>query len=100
MVATVASDRAAGDQSPGLSLIDCDIHQAVTGDSDLFPHLPRQYVEYVKDFGSMMPGVGCTNLPRNGTRGDLGVDDAIVPGTDPGLVVTQHLDRYGIDQGF
>lgn len=100
MVATVSSERTPRDGSTSFTLIDCDIHQAVTNDSDLFPYLPRQYVEYIKDFGSMMPGVGYTNLPRKGTRGDLWVDEKIVPGTDPGLVVTQHLDRYGIDRGI
>ena len=100
MVATVPRDQASNDETTSFNLIDCDIHHTPVEDANLFQYLERQYVEYVKDFGSMMPGVGYTNLPRKGTRGDLWVDDKTVPGTDPGLVVTQHLDRYGIERGI
>lgn len=81
-------------------LIDCDIHQAVKSHKDLYPYLPRQYVEHIEDFGTMMPNVGYTNMPRSGTRGDLWIDNETVPGTDPALAVTQHLDRYGVTAGI
>ena len=97
MTMTVPASARGDGASQQLSLIDCDIHQAVKAQEDLFPYLPRQYVEYIKDFGPMLPGVGYTNMPRSGTRGDLWVDDETTPGTDPGLVVTQHLDAYGVD---
>jgi uncharacterized protein len=80
-----------------VTLIDCDVHHAVKSHTDLYPYLPRQFVEYIEDFGTMMPGVGYTNMPRKGTRGDLWVDDTTVLGTDPGLVVSQHLNAYGVD---
>ena len=49
-------------------LIDCDIHHQSDKPDVLFPYLPRHYVEWIKDFGSMMPGVGYTNMPGSGAR--------------------------------
>ena len=40
-----------------IHLIDCDVHHGTEKIDDLYPYLSKQYVEYVKDFGSMMPGV-------------------------------------------
>lgn len=97
MATTVREGETAGGPEQAIQLVDCDIHHAVTSDKDLTPYLPRQYAEYIADFGAMMPAVGYTNMPRKGTRGDLWVDDTTVPGTSPALVVQQHLDPYGID---
>ncbi len=52
MTTTVQQPGTAGGPIPALHLIDCDIHQAVTPNQDLFPYLPRQYAEYITDFGS------------------------------------------------
>lgn len=60
MTTTVQQPGTAGGPIPALHLIDCDIHQAVTPNQDLFPYLPRQYAEYITDFGSMAPAVGYT----------------------------------------
>src|SRR5436305_2141994 len=100
MVATAPTERAPGDENVELTLIDCDIHQAVSGDSSLFPYLPRQYVEYIKDFGEMMPGVGYTNMPGRGARTDLWVDTTVNPATLPEVCIEKHLDRYDIDYGI
>lgn len=97
MTTTIRAAQADGRPEQAIRLVDCDIHHAVKSEQDLFPYLPRQYVEYIKDFGAMQPFVGYTNMPRKGTRGDLWVDDVTVPGTDPDLVVKQHLDPYGVD---
>ena len=56
---------------PALAVIDCDVHHQSDKPDVLFPYLPRQYVEYIKDFGSMMPGIGYTNMPGSGARHDL-----------------------------
>ncbi len=101
MVATIQDAEVrerAPDGKVALAIVDCDVHHAVKKPDDLYPYLSRQYVEYVKDFGTMMPGVGYTNMPRGGTRGDLWLDDTTTPGTDPGNVAKQHLDAYGIDR--
>lgn len=97
MATTIATPGTGSGTPSALTLIDCDVHHAVKSHTDLYPFLPRQYVEHIEDFGTMLPGVGYTNMPRKGTRGDLWVDEETVPGTDPNLVVKQHLDVYGVD---
>ena len=32
-----------------IRLVDCDVHHTVEKPDDLFPYLPRHYVEYIKD---------------------------------------------------
>ena len=80
-------------------LIDCDVHHSLREPKELFPYLPRHYVEYIKDFGDMMPKLGYTNMPGGGARNDLWADlegDAN-PATLPEIAVEKHLDRYDID---
>lgn len=80
-----------------LRLIDCDVHHTNRKPEDLFPFLPRHYVEYIKDFGTMMPGVGYTNMPGNGARQDLWTDTNVNPSTVVDVARQKHLDAYGID---
>ena len=80
-----------------LRLIDCDVHHANRKPEDLFPFLPRHYVEYIKDFGTMMPGVGYTNMPGAGARQDLWTDLDVNPSTVVDVARKRHLDAYGID---
>ena len=54
-----------------LRLIDCDVHHTLPNDKALFPYLPRHYVERIEDFGSMMPQLGHTNMPKHGNRQEL-----------------------------
>ena len=57
-------------------LVDCDCHHLWHKVDDLFPYLNRQYVQEIKDFGSMFPLGGWTNVPGNhGYRIDHDVDD-------------------------
>jgi len=54
-------------QKNGMSpIIDCDVHHGDLADlSALYPYLPRHYVEYIEDFGPLLPGLGIqTYLPR------------------------------------
>jgi hypothetical protein len=78
-----------------IHLIDCDVHHVNRKPDELFPYLPRHYVEYIKDFGAMMPGVGYTNMPsHHGYRVDLEANE------DSDLVAVtreKHLDAYDID---
>ena len=80
-------------------IIDCDVHHSPPNNEALFPYLPRQYVEQIKDFGSMMPNVGYTNMPRGHALPDLweGTEDEVDPSTRPEVCSTRHLDHYGID---
>jgi predicted TIM-barrel fold metal-dependent hydrolase len=80
-----------------LAIIDCDVHHQFDKTEVLFPYLPRHYVEWIKDFGSMMPGIGYTNMPGSGARVDLWDGKDINPATVPEVVITDHLDKYAID---
>lgn len=82
-------------------IIDCDIHHNLPDAKDLFPYLPRQYVEQIQDFGSMMPGLGYTNVPGAGARDDLWMDSPDVnPATVPDVARRLHLDRYNVEAGI
>ena len=76
-------------------IVDCDCHHLWHKIDDLYPYLPRQYVEHIKDFGTMLPSVGYTNMPnKHGYRADMDVDES----TDFALFTArEHLDQYQID---
>jgi hypothetical protein len=79
-------------------IIDCDVHHNLPDVEDLFPYLPRHYVEQIRDFGSMMPGLGYTNVPGAGARDDLWLDSPDVnPATRPEVARKKHLDRYNVE---
>ena len=80
-----------------LRLIDCDVHHRHAESSDLFPYLPKHYVEYIKDFGDMMPALGHTNMPGKGARTDLWVDTDTNPSVQPEIAREKHLDTYDVD---
>ena len=80
-----------------IGLIDCDLHHGVVEIDDLFPYLPGHYVEYVKDFGSMMPGLVYTNLPKGGCRAELWEHTETHPSSNIELARKHHLDEYGVD---
>ena len=83
-------------------IIDCDVHHNPPNVEALFPYLPRQYVEQIKDFGSMTPHLGYTNMPGGGARQDLweGVEGEPNPAAVPEVCIEKHLDRYGIDMAI
>ncbi len=78
-------------------IIDCDVHHQFLEPEVLFPYLPRHYIEYIKDFGTMMPGVGYTNMPGSGARHDLWDGKDINPSTEPEVAIQKHLDAYDLD---
>ena len=80
-----------------INIIDCDLHHSTKKQEDLFPYLPRHYVEHIKDFGTMMPGVGYTNMPRGGVRAELWEGQDEHPGGNIDLAREKHLDTHGID---
>ncbi len=88
--------------SQPMRLIDCDVHHNLPNQEVLFPYLPRHYVEYIKDFGAMMPGLGYTNVPGSGARDDLwdNLDyEGPNPVTLPDVARKKHLDLYEVDIG-
>ncbi len=80
-----------------MRIIDVDVHHSLLDSTALFPYLPRQYVEYIKDFGEMMPSVGYTNVPGKGARHDLWVGATTNPSMVPEVCMEKHLDLYNID---
>ena len=80
-----------------LRLIDCDVHHRISDQSDLYPYLPAHYAEYVKDFGPMMPSLGHTNMPGDGSRTELWADTDVNPITQPEITRKKHLDEYDVD---
>lgn len=82
-----------------LRLIDCDVHQLLPDVKDLFPYLPRHYVEYIGDFGDMMPRYNYTSIPGYGARHDLwaSAPPGVNPATSPTIAIEKHLDVYGVD---
>jgi predicted TIM-barrel fold metal-dependent hydrolase len=94
-----AAPRRAARSGPQQStqIIDCDVHHSFLESSVLFPYLPRHYVEYIKDFGEMMPNVGYTNMPGKGARHDLWADTEVNPSTVPEVCIEKHLNLYDID---
>lgn len=80
-----------------INIIDCDLHHDVSKPKDLYSYLPRHYVEHIEDFGTMMPGVGYTNLPHKGRRAELWEGTDKDPATNIELAREKHLDLYGID---
>lgn len=100
--ATIAPDPASAQtgRPPRQRIIDCDVHHQFDEPSVLFPYLPRNYVENIKDFGPMMPNLGHTNVPGKGARTDLWVDTDVNPATQPSVCSTKHLDIYDIEVGI
>ena len=80
-----------------INLVDCDVHHITSKPDDLYPYLPRHYVEYIEDFGTMMPGVGYTNMPRKGCRAELWEGQEEHPGSNIELAREKHLDTHQID---
>ena len=94
--ATAQSSRQAKNKA-ALQIIDCDVHHNVAEPKALYPYLPKHYVEYIEDFGNMMPNLGQTNMPGKGARTDLWVDEEEAPYARPEVAIKKHLDVYDID---
>ena len=90
----------AGGQGHGpKTIIDCDVHHMITEPEELFPYLPRDYVEHIQDFGLMMPGgfsTGYTNMPKGGARADVW-DGDIHPANNIDMARKRHLDEYEVE---
>ncbi len=78
-------------------LVDCDCHHVWRRIEDIFPYLPRRYVENIKDFGPMLPKYPYTNV-RNNAGLAFRVDHPIEPDTDlAAFTIEHHVEPYGID---
>lgn len=79
--------------------IDVDVHHQFDKPEVLFPYLPRQYVEYIKDFGTMMPGIEPAPTCRAAACAfhDLWDGKDINPSTDPDVLIERHIDKYDLE---
>ena len=73
-------------------VVDTDVHQAIP---DLTPYLPRVWRERWASTG-LGTGTGYSN-PRGVLRRDTVPPGGGPPASDPAFLVTDHLDRHGID---
>lgn len=80
----------------GLRLIDSDVHNAIARNEDLLPFLPAYWAELVRTRGLTIPANPWPS-PLGIFRTDTKTPNHAVPGSDPAYLVTDHLDRYGID---
>lgn len=78
----------------GVITVDTDVHPSLP---DLLPHLPRHWRERWRETG-LGVGTGHHN-PRGVLRRDTVPPAGGLPASDPLFVVSDHLDRYGIDYG-
>ena len=89
--------RATKNAKSGIRIVDCDLHHSTEKIDDLFPYLPKHYVEHIKDFGSMMPVVGYTNMPRHGCREELWQFTKKHPASNIEVAIEHHLNKWNID---
>jgi uncharacterized protein len=84
----------------GPPVIDCDIHQFLGSVEELYPFLPRVYVEDLKQFGLRLPGSGYLNGGDRGYRIDSWPDDGGRPASNLKILQDQHLDVYNVEYGL
>ena len=80
-------------------IVDCDVHHSAGKTENLYEYMPRHFVEYMNDFGNMMPKLGYTNMPGGGGRIDLRdeKDSRESVTANPQICIEKHLDVYDID---
>lgn len=74
-------------------LVDCDVHQAWADEAAIVDRLPDRYRE---NRGLTLPGVSWSN-PHGLGRRDAVPEGGGRPGSDPDLLLEQHVDRFDVD---
>jgi predicted TIM-barrel fold metal-dependent hydrolase len=78
--------------TPGSLFIDTDVHNTLP---DLRPYFPRAWQDR---WSSMQMGVGWNyHNPRGVARRDVTPPNGGAPASDPLYLLSDHMDRYGID---
>ncbi len=81
-----------------LKLIDCDVHHNWHSIADLFPHLPKYWVNYVRESGfARLPNAPYPKGANGGQRQDAKPEGGGPAGSDRELMRRQLLDGYGVD---
>ena len=79
------------------TIIDCDVHQRLSGVSDLFPFLSSARRRDIEAFGLRLPSVGHLNGGDRGYRHDSWPQGGAMVGSDLDLMRAQLLDAYPIE---
>ncbi len=78
-------------------IIDADVHNAFADiRAELRPYLSRHWQVYAERHGIVVPSTGYVS-PVGVQREDARTPSGGMAGSDPAFLITDHLDRYGID---
>lgn len=88
-----------------MMIVDCDIHPTQGSPADLFPYMPRQWLEHMKSFGShvrqgLAQRIMWPRMMASGQRADAYPEGGGPPGSDYELLRRQHLDPNGVEHGM
>src|SRR4051812_38419724 len=95
-----------GQPRTDLGLVDCDVHQIIKSQEDLFPYLPRLYKQQIIEQGVRSVGSGYFNVPQNAGRTDLAPNcDAEkhsnhTMGNTYEQLRDEHLDLWNVDHAL
>jgi predicted TIM-barrel fold metal-dependent hydrolase len=79
-------------------IIDCDVHQFLSGLTDLSPYLSRAHQDDLADYGLRLPGQGgYLNGGNRGYRHDSWPEDGGRPASTVEMLQRQHLNVYNIE---
>jgi predicted TIM-barrel fold metal-dependent hydrolase len=97
MVLTEAREATAVRTKP--AIIDCDVHNELDSEKDLYPYLPPRWLEHVKSYG--LRGFAGGNYPRFVNR-LVGTDppSGRAPGSDCSFTSVHLLDTWNIHYGI
>lgn len=103
MSITLERGTVAAETPARLRIIDCDIHPSLRRATDLDPFLSSRWRQHLAEYGKGTRGIYAArgNYPRfmpNTARRDAWPADG-PPGSDVGLIRSQHLDRNDVEWG-
>jgi hypothetical protein len=83
--------------SPRPRIIDADVHNAFADiRAELRPYFSRHWQVYAERHGIVVPSTGYVS-PVGVQREDARTPSGGMAGSDPAFLISDHLDRYGID---
>jgi hypothetical protein len=90
-----------------IALIDCDVHQTISGPEVLYPYLSSVYREHIAGQGMLLPHGGYFNVPQGFHRPDLRQPQESLDGVGGApsrnfvtyeMMRAQHLDLWNVDR--
>jgi predicted TIM-barrel fold metal-dependent hydrolase len=88
-----------------LAVADCDIHPTVNGYKDLYPYLAKRWQEHLETYGAKVRhgyqrGAAYPKGQPDAKRRDAWPEGGGIPGSDLGLMQSQHLDANNVELGI